>query len=256
MFTKRSLFALCILSLLLSACVSKSKYLQVESDLAKSKEKLDYTETRLSYTEESREKCIDNLADFQGRLKEKEGEGVQLSQKLEDLRGEIDKKESTIDEQTRVIRELHATREKIEDSLREQIEAQEVKIEEIEGKLKVTFVDKILFDTGSVEIGKRGKEALLELADSLRQNKGHKIMVEGHTDDVPIGLVLMEKYPTNWELSAARALGVVRFLQEKGWLEPERLAAAAYSYYRPVASNDTTKGRRQNRRIEIVLVPE
>ena len=256
MFTKRSLFILCVLTLLLSACVSKSKYLQLESDFAKSKEELNYTETRLSYTEESREKCIDSLADFQGRFKEKEGERVKLSQELDDLQDDIVKKESTIDEQTRVIRELHATREQIENGLREQIEAQEVKIEEIEGKLKVTFVDKILFDTGSVEIGKRGKEALLELADTLRKSKGQKIVVEGHTDDVPIGLVLMERYPTNWELSAARALGVVRFLQEKGWLEPERLSAAAYSYYRPVATNDTAKGRRQNRRIEIILVPQ
>jgi chemotaxis protein MotB len=81
-------------------------------------------------------------------------------------------------------------------------------------------------------------------------------VVEGHTDDVPIGLVFIEKYPTNWELSAARAVGVVRFLQEKGWLEPKRLSAVGYSYYKPVASNDTAEGRRQNRRIEIILVPK
>ena len=121
--------------------------------------------------------------------------------------------------------------------------------------MKVTLVDKILFDTGKVEIGKRGKEVLLELADTLRENKDQNVVVEGHTDDVPIGLGLIEKYPTNWELSAARAVGVVRFLQEKGWLEPKRLSASGYSYYKPVASNDTAEGRRQNRRIEIILVP-
>jgi chemotaxis protein MotB len=175
---------------------------------------------------------------------------------MEDLKNDIEKKESIIEEQTRVIRELHTTKEKIENNLREQIEAQEVKIEEIAGKLKVTFVDKILFDTGKVEIGTRGKEALLGLADSLRDNKNQNIVVEGHTDDVPIGLALIDKYPTNWELSAARAIGVVRFLQEKGWLEPERLSAVAYSYYKSVASNDTAEGRRQNRRIEIILVPK
>jgi chemotaxis protein MotB len=199
---------------------------------------------------------MDSLADCQGRIKVKENEKAQLSGKVEDLKYDIQMKKSTIEEQTRVIRELHATKVKIESSLQEQIEAQEVKIEEIEGKLKVTFVDKILFDTGKVEIGKRGQAALLDLADTLRENKNQKIVVEGHTDDVPIGLALMDKYPTNWELSAARALGVVRFLQEKGWLEPERLSAVAYSYYKPLASNDTAKGRRQNRRIEIVLVPK
>jgi len=256
MFNKRSLLVFCSIALLLSACVSRSKYIQLESELARTNETLSYTNSRLSYTEKSREKCMDSLADFQGRIKEKEDEKIQLSEKMEDLKYDIKKKESTIEEQTRVIRELHSTKEKIESSLQEQIEAQEVKIEEIEGKLKVTFVDKILFDTGKVEIGKRGQEALLGLADSLRENKNQNIVVEGHTDDVPIGLVLMDKYPTNWELSAARATGVARFLQEKGWLEPERLSVAAYSYYKPVASNDTAKGRRQNRRIEIILVPK
>jgi len=81
---------------------------------------------------------MDSLADFQGRIKEKEDEKIQLSEKMEDLKYDIKKKESTIEEQTRVIRELHSTKEKIESSLQEQIEAQEVKIEEIEGKLKGT----------------------------------------------------------------------------------------------------------------------
>lgn len=253
MYRKPSLFVLCSLLLLLSACVSKSKYVQLEAEHADAKHKLKYTETRLGYTDESREKCIDSLADCQGRFKEK---GLQLSQEMEGLQVSLEESQSTIDKQTKVIRDLHATRVKIESSLKEQIENQEIKLEEIEGKLKVTLVDKILFDTGKVEIAKRGKEVLLELADTLRENKDQNIVVEGHTDDVPIGLGLIEKYPTNWELSAVRAVGVVRFLQEKGWLEPERLTATGYSYYKPVATNDTAAGRRQNRRIEIILVPK
>ena len=253
MYRKPSLFVLCSLLLLLSACVSKSKYVQLEAEHADAKHKLKYTETRLGYTDESREKCIDSLADCQGRFKEKK---LQLSQEMEGLQVSLEESQSTIEKQTKVIRDLHATRIKIESSLKEQIENQEIKLEEIEGKLKVTLVDKILFDTGKVEIAKRGKEVLLQLADTLRENKDQNIVVEGHTDDVPIGLGLIEKYPTNWELSAVRAVGVVRFLQEKGWLEPERLTATGYSYYKPVATNDTAAGRRQNRRIEIILVPK
>jgi chemotaxis protein MotB len=253
MYRKPSLFVLCSLLLLLSACVSKSKYVQLEAEHADAKHKLKYTETRLGYTDESREKCIDSLADCQGRFKEKK---LQLSQEMEGLQVSLEESQSTIEKQTKVIRDLHATRVKIESSLKEQIESQEIKLEEIEGKLKVTLVDKILFDTGKVEIAKRGKEVLLGLADTLRENKDQNIVVEGHTDDVPIGLGLIEKYPTNWELSAVRAVGVVRFLQEKGWLEPERLTATGYSYYKPVATNDTAQGRRQNRRIEIILVPK
>ena len=256
MYRKPLLFVLCSLLLLLSACVSKSKYVQLEAEHADAKHKLKYTETRLGYTDESREKCIDSLADCQGKFKEKEGEKVQLSQEMQELQASLDESQSTIEQQTKVIRDLHATRIKIESSLKEQIENQEIKLEEIEGKLKVTLVDKILFDTGKVEVSKRGEEVLLELADTLRENKDQNIVIEGHTDDVPIGLVLVEKYPTNWELSATRAVRVVRFLQEKGWLEPERLSATGYSYYKPVASNDTAAGRRQNRRIEIILVPK
>ena len=253
MYRKPSLFVLCSLLLLLSACVSKSKYVQLEAEHAEAKHKLKYTQTRLGYTEESREKCIDSLADCQGRFNEKK---VQLSQEMEELQVSLEESQSTIEKQSQVIRDLHATKIRIENSLKEQIEAKEIKLEEIEGKLKVTLVDKILFDTGKVEITKKGKEVLLELADTLRENKDQNVVVEGHTDDVPMGLGLIEKYPTNWELSAARAIGVVRFLQEKGWLEPKRLSATGYSYYKPVASNDTAEGRRQNRRIEIILVPE
>jgi chemotaxis protein MotB len=79
--------------------------------------------------------------------------------------------------------------------------------------------------------------------------------VEGHTDNVPIGPDLVHIFPTNWELSVARAVAVVRFLQEKGGIQPKRLSARGYSYYRPVAPNESEEGRRQNRRIEIILIP-
>ena len=244
-----------LLLILLSACVSKNKYLQLEAEHANTRQKLARTEDRLKYTEQSREQCIDSLADCQGRFKEGKSEKAKLVQQLEDMETDIRKRDSTIEAQTLVIRQLHSTKVKIETSLREQIEAQEIKLEEIEGKLKVTLVDKILFDTGKVDVSEKGKKVLLDLADSLRENRNQNIVVEGHTDDVPIGLGLVERYPTNWELSAARAIGVVRFLQEKGELEPERLSAAGYSYFRPLASNDTAEGRRKNRRIEITLMP-
>ena len=100
-----------------------------------------------------------------------------------------------------------------------------------------------------------GQEVLLKLADSFRNSENQNIAVEGHTDDVQIGSALLERFPTNWELSTARATAVVRFLQEKGNITPERLTACGFSYYRPVATNDTPEGRKQNRRIEIILIP-
>jgi chemotaxis protein MotB len=101
----------------------------------------------------------------------------------------------------------------------------------------------------------KGQEVLLKLADTFKDNEDQNIVVEGHTDDVQIGSALLDRFPTNWELSTARATAVVRFLQEKGNIAPQRLTASGFSFYQPVASNETPEGRKQNRRIEIILVP-
>jgi chemotaxis protein MotB len=93
------------------------------------------------------------------------------------------------------------------------------------------------------------------MAGSLRGHNEQDIVVEGHTDDVPLSAALRKRFPSNWELSTARASAVVRFFQQEGGIQPKRLAARGYSYYRPVVPNDTEKGRQQNRRIEIILGP-
>jgi chemotaxis protein MotB len=94
---------------------------------------------------------------------------------------------------------------------------------------------------------------LQKVVDILKSVTDKAIRIEGHTDNVKIGEVLARKYPTNWELSASRAVNVTRFLQAQG-LNPEDLSAAAYGEYMPVADNETSEGRVKNRRIEIVLI--
>ena len=116
-------------------------------------------------------------------------------------------------------------------------------------------MDKILFDSGSADINPKGKELLRVLAKSLKGNEDQNIVIAGHTDNVPLSAYLMKRFPSNWELSTARASAVARFFQEEGGIDPQWLSARGYSYYRPVAPNDTEEGRRQNRRIEIVLSP-
>ena len=171
------------------------------------------------------------------------------------LRRDLGLTQALVREKENTISELDNTRREIETSLKEQIAQKDVKIEEIEGKLRVTFVDKILFDSGSTKIKDRGKEVLLTLAESFGTDTDNTIVVEGHTDAVDIGYPLRKRFPSNWELSTARAASVVRFLQEKANVKPERLTASGFSFYRPVAPNDTEDTRGQNRRIEIVLVP-
>jgi chemotaxis protein MotB len=137
--------------------------------------------------------------------------------------------------------------------LKDQIAAQEVEVVEEDDKLKVIFIDKILFDSGSAKINDRGMELLQIMAGPLKNNKDQNIVVEGHTDNIPLSPGLKKRFPSNWELSTARAAAVVRFFQEQAGIEPERLSARGYSFYRPVAPNTSEDGRRQNRRIEIIL---
>jgi chemotaxis protein MotB len=128
-------------------------------------------------------------------------------------------------------------------------------ISELKGKLTVNMVDAVLFDSGKAEVKAGGQAILQKIVSILKDVKDKSIRIEGHTDNVPIIGMLAKKFPTNRELSAARALNVTRYLQEQG-IDPAHLSAIAYGEYKPVASNDTPEGKAKNRRIEIILVPK
>ena len=179
---------------------------------------------------------------------------LKIENNLQDRQSDIELREKRIKELQNTIAQRDKTKRQIETDLKEQIKAQQVKLEKLVGKLKVTFVDKILFNSGSAKINKEGKDLLLKLSESFKHNN-QNIIVEGHTDNVQIGPELRGKYPTNWELSSARSAAVVRYLTYKAGLEPERCVASGYSFYKPVASNAKEDGRHQNRRIEIILAP-
>jgi len=139
--------------------------------------------------------------------------------------------------------------EQLAQSLKGEIEAGRIELSELKGRMTVKMKDKILFSSGSATIGKEGRDALGLVADALRKVQGKVIRVEGHTDSVP---ATGSAFASNWELSAARALAVVRFLQDAG-VDPTKLSGAGYGEYQPIAANDTPEGRSLNRRIEIVL---
>ncbi len=123
-------------------------------------------------------------------------------------------------------------------------------------QLKIILPGKKLFPPGSVEISKEGKELLRQLGNILKRLKNRRILIEGHTDNSRISGTLKKKYPTNWELSAARAVKVVRFLIEEIGIDPKRIAAIAYGEYHPIADNSTSEGRAKNRRIVVTLLRE
>ena len=155
--------------------------------------------------------------------------------------------------------ELAAAKKNFDDlsaGLKSEIAAGEIKLTQLQGKLTVNLVDRILFDSGKAEVKSDGKKILEKVASVLNSVADKSIRIEGHTDDKPIAGDLQTKYPTNWELSTARATSVARYLQDKAKVDPKRLVATGYGEFRPVASNETPEGRALNRRIEIVLVPK
>lgn len=150
---------------------------------------------------------------------------------------------------------LKTTYDELVEGLKDEIEAGEVQIRRMKDRLSVNLVDKILFDSGKASVKPTGVKILRKVGAELAKIEGKRIQIEGHTDNVPIGGRLKEKFPSNWELSASRAMAVVRILQADVGIDPTLLSSAGYGEYQPAVSNETAEGKADNRRIEIVLLP-
>ncbi|MDT8442131.1 MAG: OmpA family protein [Desulfuromonadales bacterium] len=153
------------------------------------------------------------------------------------------------------VSQIQGTYDELVGKLEEEIARGEIKISELKGKLTVNVVDRILFDSGQAQLKPEGINVLRRIGDTLKGAADKEVQIEGHTDNVPIRGSLTERFPSNWELSTARATNVLHFLQQKVGIPGERLSAVGYGEYRPIASNSTPEGRRQNRRIQIILNP-
>jgi chemotaxis protein MotB len=174
-------------------------------------------ETRLAASSRERDRCLQDVAAAQADVTAMNERAAQLRQQLQ-----------------------------------AEITARNVEIEQLRGQLSVRVLDRILFRSGSAEILAPGRAVLDKLAEVFAGSED-QIRVEGHTDFVPIGASLQDKYPTNWELSTARAASVVRYFETVRQIDPLRLEAVGFSKYRPVAQGDTAEALQRNRRVEIIL---
>jgi chemotaxis protein MotB len=266
MTSKLPLILLLLTGIWGASCVPRAQYVETENRLQMTEARLQEADRRLQTLENEKqerlEDCEAQREKPQSDLEACREVNAQLSDNIKNLaeqaiklKLELEKHRSVVTLQDQVIKLLDDTRKTIESSLKDRIAAQDIELVESEDQLRVVLVDRILYDPGSLEVSEEGKKLLLTLADTFRKEKQYHIVVEGHSDNLPLSERLKRNYPTNWELSAARAASVVRFLEWKGGIEPERLSLRAYSYHRPVASHATEEGRRQNRRIEILLGP-
>ncbi|WP_232834833.1 OmpA/MotB family protein [Pleomorphovibrio marinus] len=259
---------LIFLAILSFSCVSKKKYLDanirisnltrnlsdLEEELADTKEKLSRTERQLNRVkiELEREQTLnenlnDRLAKAQSTSTSVQQELSEKERRLLEQQEKLDNLQSLLDEQKAIMGGLKET----VDRALIQYRSDELQVYEQGGKLYVSLQDKLLFPSGSATVNKEGTEALGKLAEVLINNEDIEIMVEGHTDNVPI----RGRFEDNWALSTARATAIVRILTENYEVEPERVTAAGRSYYDPKDSNETSEGRAKNRRTEIILTP-
>jgi len=206
------------------------------------------------------------VSELRGKLSEKETELAAKNTELDALKKQIaaltqekdalnQEKEKALREKEKSVAEMKKTYDSLMGEMNSEIKKGEITITQLKDKLSVNLVEQILFDSGSAEIKKDGKKVLERVAEILKKVADKQVRVEGHTDNVPIGPRLQDRFPSNWELSAARATNVAKYLQDKG-IDPKLLSACGYSQYRPVALNDTDEGKAKNRRIEIALIPK
>lgn len=206
---------------------------------------------------------------LQEALTAEQAKSADLAQRLADLErkytealGDKSKLDASVAEMTAALHDLEARKALADARITEyrdllskfktMIDAGQLKVKIVDGRMVVELASDILFASGSAGLSPEGKKALIDVAKVLASIPERHFQVEGHTDNDPIST---ERFPSNWELGAGRAITVVQTLKEGGVPEA-RLSAASYSFNRPVAQNDKPDGKAANRRIEIVVVPD
>jgi chemotaxis protein MotB len=244
------LLAACVLPQTYEATLARSRALEHDRELLLKK----LAELEWQVADRSREQA--RMKESQASL---EAERVALMERYEDLRSgseqlrdELERERTERLAKEQQIQTLTGTYKNLVDELEKEVRDGQIEVQRLQGRLQVTALEKILFDSGKAELKPEGRAVLKRVAQQVKKLAGHSVRVEGHTDNVPISTA---RFPSNWELSAARATGVVRAFIEDG-LEPRRLSAVGRGEFQPIADNAKTDQRARNRRIEIILIPD
>jgi chemotaxis protein MotB len=175
---------------------------------------------------------------------------AQREMQISDLEGEIEQLKGKMADEKNRADKLHADLEK---ALTDLEKKEKLLLEQKEKLSKITLPDAVTFASGSARLTGEGKEILDRIWGVLGEYPDHRIMVEGHTDNVPIAEKYKYKYKSNWELSSARAHAVIHYLRMKHNADPDRLSAVGFGEYMPAADNETEEGKARNRRVVIAV---
>jgi chemotaxis protein MotB len=242
--------------------ILQDQLIERERRLEEKQKNVQDLETSVGVLENNLQVTSDQYRQAQKDIERLQSENSQLNQpiagltdKLSSIEKQVSTKQSKLENQEEHIKQVKETYENLLTELDDEITKKEAALQQIEEELRITFVDKILFDFGKAKISTEGQQKLLKVANTLSKIKNKKIRIQGHTDDIPIAREYRYKYPSNWELSAARAASVVRFFIEQGDIKGENMEAVGHAYYKPIATNETPEGRLTNRRVEILITP-
>jgi chemotaxis protein MotB len=195
-------------------------------------------------------------AQAKAELTEAQAAAAQSAAEARDLKGKLAESLARVAELEKEKEASTQTHQSLEDEMRSALESKDVTISQLQGKLTVNILDRVMFDSGEAQLKSDGATVLRKVAGILAQHPELKIHVVGHTDNVPIRAAARGRFPSNWELSTARATAAVRFLAEQCGVDARRMGAVGYGEFRPVADNSTTEGRAKNRRIAITILPD
>lgn len=243
---------------------------KLEVSLARAREKQTLTRDRVDELSEELEvtraalgQAQDLLAQKENTLEEVTEERLSVAEKYREARKQLALQQARSRSASETIRELEARLQRERFAMNNlQIRLQALSNEKQalvsrleDGTTVIKLPENIVFDSGSARIGKPGRETLQLLATALESFPDHLISVQGHSDSRPISPSLQDQYPTNWELSAARAASAVRVLRDNS-IAPERMQAVGYADTRPLVEETDSASRRMNRRIEVLLYPD
>ena len=253
--------------LLCTSCVTKKKFMLAELAATASKDSLQGLLTDCRNTGNQMSVQIKNLMrdttkmgnsirQYQSMLNVNMTEQEKLNALLNQKKNELNERERTINELQQMINAQNEKVRKLLSSVKDALlgfSSDELTVREKDGKVYVAMSDKLLFQSGSARLDKRGEEALGKLAEVLNKQTDIDVFIEGHTDNKPINTV---QFKDNWDLSVIRATSVVRILIKNYNVNPLQIQPSGRGEYMPVDDNETIEGRSKNRRTEIIMAPK
>ena len=253
--------------LLCTSCVTKKKFMLAELAATASKDSLQGLLTDCRNTGNQMSVQIKNLMrdttkmgnsirQYQSMLNVNMTEQEKLNALLNQKKNELNERECTINELQQMINAQNEKVRKLLSSVKDALlgfSSDELTVREKDGKVYVAMSDKLLFQSGSARLDKRGEEALGKLAEVLNKQTDIDVFIEGHTDNKLINTV---QFKDNWDLSVIRATSVVRILIKNYNVNPLQIQPSGRGEYMPVDDNETAEGRSKNRRTEIIMAPK